>query len=63
MTTASDGPLAGDVASLGLAGAAAIALANAEAPWFGLLAVPLAWLGFHPAMIAICGGFNLIYQF
>jgi sterol desaturase/sphingolipid hydroxylase (fatty acid hydroxylase superfamily) len=20
-------------------------------------------LGFHPAMIAICGGFNLIYQF
>ena len=27
-------------ASLGLAGAAAIALANAEAPWFGLLAVP-----------------------
>ena len=26
-------------ASLGLAGAAAIALANAQAPWFGLLAV------------------------
>ncbi len=31
---------------------------------FGLLfALPLALLGFHPAMIAICGGFNLIYQF
>lgn len=31
---------------------------------FGLLfALPLVLLGFHPAMIAICGGFNLIYQF
>lgn len=31
---------------------------------FGFLfAVPLVLLGFHPAMIAICGGFNLIYQF
>ena len=26
-------------------------------------ALPLVLLGFHPAMIAICGGFNLIYQF
>ncbi len=25
--------------------------------------VPLVLLGFHPVMIAICGGFNLIYQF
>lgn len=25
--------------------------------------LPLVLLGFHPAMIAICGGFNLIYQF
>lgn len=31
---------------------------------FGLLfALPLVFLGFHPAMIAICAGFNLIYQF
>jgi sterol desaturase/sphingolipid hydroxylase (fatty acid hydroxylase superfamily) len=31
---------------------------------FGFLfAIPLVILGFHPAMIAICGGFNLIYQF
>ncbi|WP_298306030.1 sterol desaturase family protein [uncultured Erythrobacter sp.] len=31
---------------------------------FGLLfALPLVLLGFHPVMIAICGGFNLIYQF
>ena len=28
-----------------------------------LFALPLVLLGFHPAMIAICGGFNLIYQF
>jgi sterol desaturase/sphingolipid hydroxylase (fatty acid hydroxylase superfamily) len=25
--------------------------------------LPMVLLGFHPAMIAICGGFNLIYQF
>ena len=40
-------------ASLGLAGAAAIALANAEAPWFGLLAVPqnfYAGLGKYPLL-------------
>jgi sterol desaturase/sphingolipid hydroxylase (fatty acid hydroxylase superfamily) len=31
---------------------------------FGLLfALPLILLGFHPGMIAIAGGFNLIYQF
>jgi len=31
---------------------------------FGFLfAIPLVLLGFHPAMIAICAGFNLIYQF
>ena len=31
---------------------------------FGLIfALPLALLGFHPVMLAICGGFNLIYQF
>lgn len=31
---------------------------------FGLLfALPLVLLGFHPGMIAIAGGFNLIYQF
>ena len=31
---------------------------------FGFLfALPLVLLGFHPVMIAICGGFNLIYQF
>jgi hypothetical protein len=28
-----------------------------------LFAIPLVLLGFHPVMIAICGGFNLIYQF
>lgn len=28
-----------------------------------LFALPLVLLGFHPVMIAICGGFNLIYQF
>ena len=28
-----------------------------------LFAIPLVLLGFHPAMIAICFGFNLIYQF
>ncbi|QTD46021.1 TRAP transporter large permease [Ottowia testudinis] len=40
-------------ASLGLAGTAAIALANAEAPWFGLLAVPqnfYAGLGKYPLL-------------
>ena len=40
-------------ASLGLAGAAAIALANAQAPWFGLLAVPqnfYAGLGKYPLL-------------
>jgi sterol desaturase/sphingolipid hydroxylase (fatty acid hydroxylase superfamily) len=37
--------------------------------WTGALtlgfafALPLVLLGFHPVMIAICGGFNLIYQF
>ena len=37
--------------------------------WTGFFAVgfiftmPLVLLGFHPAMIAICHGFNLIYQF
>lgn len=31
---------------------------------FGLLfGLPLVLLGFHPAMIAICAGFNLVYQF
>lgn len=31
---------------------------------FGVLfTVPLVLLGFHPVMIAVCGGFNLIYQF
>lgn len=28
-----------------------------------LFALPLVLLGFHPVMIGICGGFNLIYQF
>ena len=28
-----------------------------------LFALPLVFLGFHPVMLAICGGFNLIYQF
>ena len=40
-------------AALGLAGAAAIALANAESPWFGLLAVPqnfYAGLGKYPLL-------------
>ena len=40
-------------AALGLAGAAAIALANAQAPWFGLLAVPqnfYAGLGKYPLL-------------
>ena len=40
-------------ASLGLAGAAAIALANAQTPWFGLLAVPqnfYAGLGKYPLL-------------
>jgi tripartite ATP-independent transporter DctM subunit len=40
-------------ASLGLAGAVAIALANADAPWFGLLAVPqnfYAGLGKYPLL-------------
>ena len=37
--------------------------------WTGFIAlsfvfrIPLALIGFHPAMIAIVGGFNLIYQF
>ncbi|MGE5952472.1 MAG: sterol desaturase family protein, partial [Qipengyuania vulgaris] len=37
--------------------------------WTGFLtlgfafALPLVLIGFHPVMIAICGGFNLIYQF
>ena len=37
--------------------------------WTGFLtlgfvfAMPLVLLGFHPAMIAICAGFNLVYQF
>jgi len=37
--------------------------------WTGLftgalvLYLPLALLGFHPALIALCGGLNLIYQF
>ena len=40
-------------AALGLAGAAAIGLANAETPWFGLLAVPqnfYAGLGKYPLL-------------
>ena len=40
-------------ASLGLAGAAAIGLANADAPWFGMLAVPqnfYAGLGKYPLL-------------
>jgi sterol desaturase/sphingolipid hydroxylase (fatty acid hydroxylase superfamily) len=28
-----------------------------------LLAVPLAWIGFHPALIAFCASLNLFYQF
>ncbi|MFN6934666.1 MAG: sterol desaturase family protein [Tsuneonella sp.] len=37
--------------------------------WTGFLTLgfvfklPLVLLGFHPVMIAVCGGFNLIYQF
>lgn len=33
--------------------------------WSGafVLYMPLALLGFHPALIALCGGLNLIYQF
>ncbi len=38
-------------------------------PWFGpftgltLLGVPLSLLGFHPALVIMIGGLNLIYQF
>lgn len=38
-------------------------------PWTGtitglvLLAVPLAWMGFHPALIGFCASLNLFYQF
>lgn len=38
-------------------------------PWTGqitglvLLAVPLSFLGFHPALIAFCASLNLVYQF
>lgn len=38
-------------------------------PWFGpftgliLLGLPLVWLGFHPHMLALIAGLNLIYQF
>ncbi len=38
-------------------------------PWTGtisglvLLAAPLAWIGFHPALIAFCASLNLFYQF
>jgi sterol desaturase/sphingolipid hydroxylase (fatty acid hydroxylase superfamily) len=38
-------------------------------PWTGvitglvLMAVPLAWLGFHPALIGFCASLNLFYQF
>lgn len=38
-------------------------------PWTGqitglvLLATPLAYLGFHPALIAFCASLNLVYQF
>ena len=28
-----------------------------------LVSLPLFWLGFHPLMVAFCGGINLIYQF
>ena len=28
-----------------------------------LVSLPLFWLGFHPLMVAFCGGLNLIYQF
>ena len=50
-------------AALGLAGAACIALANSDAQWFGLLAVPqnfYAGLGKYPLlaipMFLLCGG-------
>jgi sterol desaturase/sphingolipid hydroxylase (fatty acid hydroxylase superfamily) len=38
-------------------------------PWLGFLgflflfSTPLAFLGFHPGMIAFCAGLNLVYQF
>lgn len=38
-------------------------------PWIGqltglvLLAVPLTFIGFHPALIAFCASLNLVYQF
>lgn len=38
-------------------------------PWFGpftgliLVGLPLVWLGFHPYVLALAGGLNLIYQF
>ncbi|MFN3819037.1 sterol desaturase family protein [Blastomonas sp.] len=28
-----------------------------------LIGLPMFWLGFHPLMVAFCGGLNLIYQF
>ena len=45
-------------AALGLAGAACIALANADAQWFGLLAVPqnfYAGLGKYPLLAMVAG--------
>ena len=38
-------------------------------PWTGtitglvVLAVPMVWLGFHPALVAFCASLNLFYQF
>lgn len=38
-------------------------------PWTGtitglvILAVPMVWLGFHPALVAFCASLNLFYQF
>lgn len=38
-------------------------------PWTGtitglvILAAPMAWLGFHPALVAFCASLNLFYQF
>jgi sterol desaturase/sphingolipid hydroxylase (fatty acid hydroxylase superfamily) len=38
-------------------------------PWTGtitglvVIAIPLAWLGFHPALIGFCASLNLFYQF
>jgi sterol desaturase/sphingolipid hydroxylase (fatty acid hydroxylase superfamily) len=38
-------------------------------PWFGpftgliLLGLPMVWMGFHPYVISLIGGLNLIYQF